>query len=236
MKIYICFFIILSSFSLNAQSLLPIKYGIKIGASMSNFLSEPNNSVENIKSSPEISYAAGLVIAIPINEKWEIIPEFIYTQKSASFTYNYTHNYNINSRDQYLSDNTISITYVEFNPIISYKTNDKIALNFGPSLSFLIQEDFTFKEKLTSEILASSSLELLQSPEFTSESIDIGLNLGASYSLFDNIKIDTKFNFGLVSAGEIIKEIYTGSFGNPQKFNIFNLKNSSTVLSILYLF
>ena len=170
---------------------------------------------------------------IPLNDKWYINPELIYIQKGASFTYDYTHNYTANQRDEYTTTNTLKLAYGEINPTISYKANNKIALNIGPSVSFLIQVDSTFTEKLTSEVPSSTTSK---STLYESESLDIGLNLGISYYLTENFVIEGKVNTGFMSIGEASKVITPISTGNSEKSNIYDLKNKGILFSISYLF
>ena len=100
--------------SSNAQSLLPVKYGIKIGTNIANINSIANSGVENIKSSSLIGIAGGLYIEVPLNEKWYINPEIIYIQKGAAFTYTYVHDYEINQRDIRNSSHELKLDYIEF--------------------------------------------------------------------------------------------------------------------------
>ncbi|MEC7864163.1 MAG: outer membrane beta-barrel protein, partial [Bacteroidota bacterium] len=79
-KITILTLIALLSLGLNAQSLLPIKYGLKVGANLANITSIPNDGVENIESSVLIGVAGGFYMEIPLNDRWYINPEIIYAQ------------------------------------------------------------------------------------------------------------------------------------------------------------
>ena len=226
-------FITLLSLGLNAQSLLPIKYGIKVGANIANISSTQNDGASPIDNSAQIGVAGGFYMEIPLNDKWYLNPELIYAQKGASFTYDYTHNYPVNEKDEYTTTNTLKLAYVEINPTISYKASQKLALNFGPSVAFLIQVDSTFTEKLTSEAPASTTSKATL---YESESLDVGLNLGVSYYLTENFVLESKVNTGFMSIGKVSKVINPGSPGNTEKSNIYDLKNRGIVFSIAYLF
>ena len=232
-KITTLLFIALLSLGLNAQSLLPIKYGIKVGANIANISSTQNDGASPIDNSAQIGVAGGFYMEIPLNDKWYLNPELIYAQKGASFTYDYTHNYPVNAKDEYTTTNTLKLAYVEINPTISYKASQKLALNFGPSVAFLIQVDSTFTEKLTSVAPSSTTSKATL---YESESLDVGLNLGISYYLTENFVIDSKVNTGFMSIGKVSKEINPGSFGNLEESNIYDLKNRGIVFSIAYLF
>ena len=225
-------FIIIST---SAQSLIPIKYGIKVGANISDIISTSNEGVKNIENSSLIGISGGFYIEIALNDKWYINPELMYTQKGASFDYDFTHDYEVNQgeRDEHYTTNQLKLSYIELSPTISYKASNKLSLNFGPSVSLLIQSDYIAIETNNSEIAGH---EVLEEGLYNDESLDIGLNIGVSYYFTDNFLIDGKVNTGFMSIGEIIKETNTGGAGNDLQKNIFDLKNKSIIFSVAYLF
>ena len=220
----------------SAQSLIPLKYGFKFGTNISNIISSSNDGVKNIDNSALIGVSGGFYMQIALNEKWYINPELIYSQKGASFTYEYTHNYDVNQSDVHNTSNDLKLAYVELNPTISYTANDKISLNFGPSVSFLIQSDYITSETNTSEILAH---EVLEGATYNEESLDIGVNLGVSYYLTEDFLIDSRVNSSLINAGTISKStntgIVNGSLTNTPESNIYEIKNSVFSFSITFL-
>ena len=70
--------------------------------------------------------------------------------------------------------------------------------------------------------------------------IDVGVNLGISYYLTENILIDSRVNTSLMKAGTISKVtnsgFVNGTFTNTPKINIYEIKNSVISFSIAYLF
>ena len=170
---------------------------------------------------------------IAINDKWYINPEVVYAQKGASFDYDFTHDYDVNHRDEHNTTIELKLAYVELNPTISYKTPYKIALNFGPSVSYLIQSDYIPNETNTSEV---ANHELLEESIYTEESLDVGLNIGISYYLSEDFLIDGKVSTGFMKIGQVSQEIYTGDTANEARSNAFELKNRNIVFSIAYLF
>jgi len=221
--------------TINAQSLIPMKYGVKFGANISNATSTSNEGVKNIEISGLVGISGGFYMEIALNDQWYINPELLYVQKGVSFDYDFTHDYEFNSgeRDEHNTTNELKLTYIELNPTISYKASPNLSLNFGPSLSFLIQSDYSYNEKNNSEIPEHEELDL---GVYSEESLDVGLNVGISYYLTENFLIDGKVNTGFMSLGTVVKEINTGSSGNDPKENIFDFKNNGIVFSIAYLF
>ena len=234
-KITTLTYIALLSLGLNAQSLLPIKFGIKAGSNITNITSTPNEGTENIETTELIGVAGGFYMEIPLNNKWYINPEIVYSQKGADFTYSYTHDYGVNQRDLHTTSHELKLAYVELNPNISYKHSTKLSLNFGPSLSYLLSSDYNILTD-NGEDDADILHEVLPEGIYEEEALDIGINLGISYYLTDNFLLDMRSNTGLMSIGEVSKTIYTGDNENFPKSNVFNLKNKGVVLSIAYLF
>ena len=190
------------TFATSAQSLIPMKYGIKVGANISNIISTANEGVKNIETSSQIGVAAGFYMEIALNDKWYVNPELIYSQKGASFTYEYTHDYDPNQSDVHNTSHELKLAYVELSPTISYKANDKLALNFGPSVSFILTPDYTvLTDKGQNDNLPSH--EELPDGIYTEETIDVGINLGISYYLTDKFLIDSRVNTSLMKAGTI---------------------------------
>jgi len=222
----------------SAQSLIPMKYGIKFGANISNIISTPNEGVKNIETSSQIGIAGGFYMEIALNDKWYINPELIYSQKGASFTYEYTHDYDPNQSDVHNTSNELKLAYVEVNPTISYKATDKLALNFGPSVSFILTPDYTLTDKGQNDNLSSHSE--LPDGTYEEETIDVGVNLGISYYLTKNFLIDSRVNTSLMKAGTISKVtnsgFVNGTITNTPEINIYEIKNSVISFSIAYLF
>ena len=223
----------------SAQSLIPMKYGIKVGANISNIISTSNEGVKNIENTALIGIAGGFYMEIALNDKWYVNPELIYSQKGASFTYEYTHNYDVNQSDVHNTSHELKLAYVELNPTISFKATDKLALNFGPSVSFLVSPDYTILADKGGRDQEALHPELLEGT-YTEETIDVGINLGISYYVTENFLIDSRVNTSLMKAGTISKEInpgiVSGSSTNPPEINIYEIKNSVISFSIAFLF
>ena len=223
----------------SAQSLIPMKYGIKVGTNISNIISTSNEGVKNIDNSALIGVAGGFYMEIALNDKWYVNPELIYSQKGASFTYEYRHNYDPNQSDVHNTSHELKLAYVELNPTISYKATNKLSLNFGPSVSFLVTPDYTILSDngvRDQETLHPAILEGV----YTEETIDLGVNLGISYYITENFLIDSKVNSSFMKAGTISKltnsGFVNGTITNTPEINIYEIKNSVISFSIAYLF
>jgi hypothetical protein len=229
------------SFGVSAQSLLPTKYGIKVGANIANIYSTANEGVKNIDNSPLIGVAGGFYMEIALNDKWYINPELVYAQKGSSFDYDYKHKWDsiaindANNLDEYATTNSLKLAYIELNPTISYKASDKFALNFGPSVSFLISEDYTYTEKIIGDTPPLNSVKPTDGT-YEAEDLDIGLNLGLSYYITESFLIDAKINAGFMKVGTVNKITSIEKHGNEKKEYNFELKNRGIIFSVAYLF
>ena len=217
----------------SAQSLIPVKYGIKVGLNFSNLNITPAiDGVKPTDNSSQMGIAAGFIVHIPLSDKWFINPEVLYSQKGASFNYAFTHDYELNQRDEYKTTNPLTLSYVELNPTISYKANDKLALNFGPSVSFLIGEDYDYNQDPVRDI--TNTAHILTDGLVETASLDVGLNLGISYFFTEHFFVDSRIYTGFLevaSATQPYEEIINN---NPDPD--YTLKNSAIVLSLAYLF
>ena len=217
----------------SAQSLIPVKYGIKVGLNFSNLNITPAiDGVKPTDNSSQMGIAAGFIVHIPLSDKWFINPEVLYSQKGASFNYAFTHDYELNQRDEYKTTNPLTLSYVELNPTISYKATDKLALNFGPSVSFLIGEDYDYTQDPVRDI--TNTAHILTDGLVETASLDVGLNLGISYFFTEHFFVDSRIYTGFIevaSATQPYEEIINN---NPDP--VYTLKNSAIVLSLAYLF
>lgn len=217
----------------NAQSLIPVKYGIKAGLNFSNLNITPAiDGVQPTDNSSQMGIAAGFIVHIPLSDKWFINPEVLYSQKGASFNYAFTHDYEIDQRDEYKTTNPLTLSYVELNPTISYKATDKLALNFGPSVSFLIGEKYDYTQEPVRDI--TNTTNILTEGLVETESLDVGLNLGISYFFTEHFFVDSRVYTGFIEVASAIQpyEVITSIIPNPA----YTLKNRTIVLSLSYLF
>jgi long-subunit fatty acid transport protein len=217
----------------SAQSLIPVKYGIKAGLNFSNLNITPAiDGVQPTDNSLQMGIAAGFIVHIPLSDKWFIKPEVLYSQKGASFNYAFTHDYEINQRDGYKTTNQVTLSYVELNPTISYKVTDKLALNFGPSVSFLIGEKYVYTQDTVGNI--TNTAHILTDGLIETASLDVGLNLGISYFFTEHFFVDSRVYTGFVKVASATQPYEEINNNNPAQ--AYNLKNRSIVLSIAYLF
>jgi len=221
----------------SAQSLIPIKYGIKAGLNFSSLNISSIEGVQPTDNSSQMGIAAGFIVHIPLSDEWFINPEVLYSQKGASFNYAFTHDYEINQRDEYKTTNQVTLSYVELNPTISYKATDKLALNFGPSVSFLIGEEYVYTQDPASYI--TNTTNILTDGLVETASLDVGLNLGVSYFFTEHFFVDSRVYTGLMEAATATQPYEIFIVNGSQLYTpdpAYTLKNRSIVFSIAYIF
>ena len=224
----------------SAQSLMPTKFGIKAGLNFSSLSISSIEGVQPTVNSSQIGIAAGACVHIPLSDKWYINPELLYSQKGASFDYNFTHDYPVNKRAKYATTNQLTLSYIELSPTFSFKASDKIALNFGPSVSYLISDaDYTMTNVELISGIQGINENSLWPGSYESTELDVALNIGVSYLITENLLIDTRVSTGFLEAGNINipYQLNLDSSGNQIVPDAeYKVKNRAIVFSIAYLF
>ena len=221
--------------SINAQSLLANKYGVIFGANTTDWLSNNQEGIKNIKSDIDFNISGGFYMQIALSDKWYISPTLLYTQKGASFEYNYTVDYPVNQRDEYATTNLISLSYVDLLPKISYSISSKFSVNIAPTVSFLINSDYTYNEFIINELDESTAPVELVPGIFNEESLLLGISLGYAYQLSDNLAIDARIFRQLG-----VNPRYSGEVRRPIELlsddPSFIVQDETLTISILYSF
>ena len=222
--IFICF-------NLKSQNLLPNKYGLKFAGNISSLLTNSDEGIKNPTTSMGFGFAGGFYMQIPINNNISINPEILYSQKSSSFEYDYVYDYDINQRDYYSSKSSITLSYVELNPTLSYLASYNLSLNIGPSIHYMISSKHEYEQTLTNREDETTSPEILADGVFDEQSLDIGLNAGLSYYLNENFILNTTIYSGFMKIGDVLRPI---DIQNDEPTT--NLKLSNIRVSFSYLF
>lgn len=239
MKNILLLTLIISSIGVNSQSLIPTKFGLTLGLNIADLHITPTDGVTPTENLPQMGISSGICLYIPLSDKWYIIPEVLYSQKKGSFNYNFTHDYQYNQRAEYITNNQLVLSYIEFNPSFSFKSSDKIALNFGPSVSYLISDaDYTTTKKLNNGIEGINENFLLPG-SYESTELDIALNVGISYFITEELFIESRVSTGFLDVGtiNIPYQVNLDESGNqiipdPE----YSVKNRAIVFSLVYLF
>lgn len=157
-------------FTVSAQE---IKYGIKTGIDVANFIDETK------KSSIKTFYHVGILSEVKLPNKFAIQPEILL-------------NFGAGHSPYFL----IPIT-------VKYFVDNDFALEIGPQVGFLVpdyESELESKSKGELHIVNGSIPELeTKSSGHTMKSVDFGLNLGASYTFKFNLSISARYNLGFTN-------------------------------------
>ncbi|TPG37822.1 porin family protein [Flavobacterium pectinovorum] len=162
----------------NAQE---VKFGVKGGGNVSNF----SGDVEGFNS--RVGFNVGAFAEIKLSDKFALQPEVLYSQQGAKIKvagsiydgFNYQH---------YRGTLKYNLGYINMPIMFKYYAIENFALQVGPQIGFLTFAKGRAKhEGVTSEISIKDFYE----------TIDFGLNFGASYDFTKNIFVETRYNLGI---------------------------------------
>jgi long-subunit fatty acid transport protein len=153
-----------------------VKLGAKLGLNLSSLRSD-------MDFDSKIGFNLGVFAEINLSDKLIFQPELLYSTQGASLE---------ESFDSNSFKVTNSVDYLNIPLILKYGVTDKLFLEFGPQLGFLLSGKSKYEETYGGE--TESETEDIK--EFTN-SIDFGLNFGVSFDIAENIMIGARYNLGL---------------------------------------
>ncbi|MFN4198616.1 MAG: porin family protein [Flavobacterium sp.] len=177
-----------------------ISYGAKAGLNMSTLTGD----VEDAKSI--FGFHVGGFVEIKISEKFSIQPELLYSAQGAKTEFNENFDgFNIKVKE------TVNLGYLNIPIMAKYYVSDKFSLLAGPQIGL----------NLSAKAKAEASFEEISFSETVDikdevETLDLGLNFGAAYSISEKIFIEGRYNFGL---SNIVKD----SDGDKAMNGVFQL-------------
>jgi len=202
-----------------SQSLTPIKYGLKVGINLANgTFTTDSAGVKLPATTMQIGPQVGFVMQIALSEKWFLNPEVLYSQKGVKFDYDYKVDVDT-TRFEFTTTTNLVLTYIALNPDISYRASDKISLNFGPSINYLLSNNNNLSVDISEDTKVPDSSGEIED----ANSIDVGLNLGLSYYFNQHLVLNSR--------------VFTGFL--PIETNdedLFSMKNRAFTFSVAYLF
>lgn len=202
MKNVLLLIIIISTVNVNGQSLIPTKLGLKLGLYANNLNIMPIDGVKPVESSIKTGITGGLCISIPLSDKWFLNTDILYSQKGSLFDYQYIYDYTVNQRIELKIKNKLELAYIDLSPMLSFKTSDNTALNFGPFVSYKISDKYTWDAELVSSTPTLVGEGLLE-PFYEGNDIDAGINLGVSHFVTQDLLFNSNVSIGLLNTGTI---------------------------------
>lgn len=169
----------------NAQD---IKFGVKAGLNISNVTGDYQNEFD---AKSLIGLQIGGFAEIGISDKLAFQPELLYSMQGAKTEFS-------ESFEGFSAsgESTLKLNYLNVPLLLKYKLADKFSILAGPQVGLLMsaEQEFTFTETFDGETFSESGTEDVKE---NYESILLSFNVGASYSITDNIFVDARYNLGL---------------------------------------
>ena len=192
-----------------AQNLSVPYYGIKVGYNHSSFNFTQYNYLFFGLETPTEGYAkpsqiansgikAGLFIDVKISKRWHISPTVSFSQFGAENTLNqqWDNTYDGDTiRTNGFKRETFSMDYITLDPLFEYRPTDRITLNVGPSVSYLISNNLV---RYVEEEGSERTVDALNSEIPGVNNIDVGLNIGTSFFITEHLDIDINAYIGMM--------------------------------------
>lgn len=162
-----------------------VDFGVKAGLNISNFTGgdADRNSLT--------SFHVGAIAEVKLSDKFSLQPELLYSRQGSE------------ANDAV----KVKVDYLAIPLMAKYCLSEKFSLEFGPQMSFLIDDKAEFNDSS------------IPDAETDAASFDFGLNAGVGFNITDNLFAQARYNYGITTVVE-----------NP------DIKNSVFQLSLGYKF
>lgn len=205
-KLLISFFFVFTIAALQAQE--KIRFGAKAGLNFANMtittLDHHSNTTLKVKPDSRTSIHIGAVVEVPITDAFSIQPELLFN--SVGFTQSYSDQETI----------TLKLNYISIPVMGKYYLLEGLALEAGPQIGLLISAK---SETETRGAVRTSSTADVKDKY---KDLDIGLGIGASYTIDMGVFFSARYVVGLTNI--------------PESSNFRNYKNNVFQLSAGYYF
>ncbi|MET3027604.1 porin family protein [Flavobacterium sp. UW10123] len=194
---------------LNAQN---TKFGVKGGIQLSNLV----GNVEN--ETPKFGFQIGGFVEFKIAKRLFIQPEILYSTQGGKYE---------RSSDDLVLKQELNSSYLNFPVMLKYYVIDKLSIEAGPQIGFLLDAKGKFEVRDGTEPLSYGS----GSAKAVYKTENIGLNFGASYDFTKNIAAGIRYHSGMKNE---IRYYPSGNFfDDPEQIR---LRNNVLSISIGYKF
>ena len=185
-KVILSLLALLALSVLNAQKTSKPQFGAKAGLGLSSI-----SGLEGAKNL--IGFNIGGFAEIGLDDKFSFQPELLFTSAGAkSITYFVLNN-------GYSGSYEVKLRFLHINiPLmLKYKVADKINLEAGPQIGFLIGAKTTEDETVTSSVSVIKSTSTTSTDKSVWNKTYFGLNIGGGYDLTKNLNLGLRYSLGL---------------------------------------
>ncbi|WP_152285693.1 porin family protein [Flavicella marina] len=188
--------VISTTLSVNGQEL--IRYGVKLGYNLSSISGFENNVTngEGITYASLSGYSIGGFAEISFTDELSVQPELLYSTKGNSSKYIFP------SDVEGDLEGDIKLAYVDVSVLGKYYLTQDLSFELGPQLSFLTSAKYHTKGEIDGKEEDNSSNIREQS-----KSVDIGLNIGASYKFDFGLNLGLRYGIGFSDVLELYDNV-----------------------------
>lgn len=173
-KLFLAAVAVLGFASAKAQD---VKFGLKGGINLSNFTGD----IEDASS--KVGFQLGGFAEFKLSDKFAIQPELLFSTQGSKYK---------ESEVNYLYKETINMSYLNVPVIAKYYVIDKLSIEAGPQIGFLLSAKDKWEETYLEEKYSGK-----ESIKDSFKSVDFSLNVGAGYDFTENVSAGIRYNFGL---------------------------------------
>lgn len=195
--------VLLSIYTLSAQN---VRFGLKGGLNISTL------TVRGINLKGDLSYKPGFHLGALINstisKEFSIQTEFLFSNQG----YNY---------DEGTYEMVGNINYFAIPVMVMYFPTKKFNFQAGPQVSFLMSHKAEISMKgdefdpLDPGFSKNTTVDLKDS----TQSVELGMNVGLGYKINDNVFFSGRYNFGITTVNK--KESGSKASGEEDRNSVF---------------
>jgi opacity protein-like surface antigen len=170
----------------------PIRFGIKAGGN-SAYFSEQKLSLNNQK----IGFHAGVLVNIPLSQKFSLQPEVLYNQLGARNVISSTDvtpgNTNIKTKSEYKT----TMNYISVPLMVQMRATEKFYIEAGPEFSYFINGKNSGESSVETTVGGVTTTQTVSNSEDLNKDninkFNLGLGLGLGYDITQNIGINARY-------------------------------------------
>jgi len=216
----------LVAFSTSALAQQEVKFGPKAGV---NFATVNGDDADDAKMLT--GFHVGAFAEIKFNDKFAIQPEVIYSAQGAKVKESGTETV-MGVPVTYEAEGKAKLNYINVPIMAKYYITDNFAVEAGPYVGFLMTAESEYEATMTVAGVTQTEKSTEDMKDSTN-SIDFGVGVGASFNLDNGFFVGARYNLGLTKVGKEYSETINGV---EYKSEAANIKNGVIQVGVGYKF
>lgn len=221
MKKYI-FTIGIALCSLTSVHAQKMKYGVKAGALLSNFIGK------DLENKSMVNAFGGVYANLELSEKFFLQPELLYSMQGGKASPE------INNGGEGIvdMDERINLNYLNIPIMLQYAVTKNARLEIGPQVGILLKSEGELDLSIANGISTNDEHLTFDLEEYTS-AIDLGLNIGGVYAMDNGLNLTLRYSLGLTYIGD---KVVDKDYIYFLRTDLEDIKNSVLSLGLGYTF